>query len=355
MNLDTVICRLQYPYRIIRNRLLGKLEPIIVVLVVNNKCNFKCRYCFGDYCNRKDNNDYTTQELKDIIGELHAMGTRVLTVHGGETLLRNDIAELVDFIKSKRIYLNFITNGTLLKKKVEELRKVDSLCISLDGNKEGNDLNRGKNTFEPTLAAIKFAKKEGFHLRVQATITKYTMHDIEFLAKLAREIGYFQEFSILYQTGGVNDNYKELMLTDEETKNVIREIIKWKKLGYPIFTAYDVLYNALNWQHPFSKPHLRKDEVNPNHKTIPCYYGLTKFTVDANGFVYPCFALMESFSALNIRDVGVRKAIQNVIDNNVCVRCVHFTNNDHNLLLGLSCRQIASQCVLQVRELLGNY
>jgi len=352
-DMKSAFCRLNYPYRIIRNRILGRLEPIIVVLVVNNKCNLKCRYCFGNYCTREESQDFTTKELISIVDQLYALGTRLLTVHGGETLLRGDIGEIVDYMKKKGMYVNFITNGLLLKEKVDLIRNVDSLCISLDGREEGHNINRGRNTFKPTLRAIKFAKREGFRIRVHATITKYTMNDVEFLAKLAREVGFFQEFSVLYQCGGVSEHFQELMLSDEETKSTIREIIKWKKKGYPIYTAYRVLTNTLNWPYPYAKPHLRSEEIPPKSRPIRCFYGRTKFIIDADGFAYPCFALMDEFKALNVKEVGVKKALQYVRDTNRCAACIHFTNNDHNLLLGFSIPQVFNQCKLQLKELLG--
>lgn len=354
-SLNSLLCRLNYPYRIVRNRLLGKLEPIIVVLVVNNKCNLKCRYCFGSYCARKEYEDFSTRELIGIIEQLSALGTRLLTVHGGETLLREDIGEIVDFMKQKGMYVNFITNGLLLKKKADLIRKVDSLCISLDGREAGHDMNRGKGTFSQTLKAIQFAKKEGFRLRVHATITKYTMNDVGFLAKLAKEIGFFQEFSILYQCGGVSQHFQELMLNDGETRKVIGDIIQWKRKGYPIYTAYRVLNNALHWPYSYSKPHLRAEEIPTDFRPIPCFYGRTKFIIDADGYAYPCFALMDEFKALNVKEVGVGKAIQHIRDTNRCVSCIHFTNNDHNLLLGLSVPQVFNQCRLQLKELLRVY
>jgi MoaA/NifB/PqqE/SkfB family radical SAM enzyme len=278
-----------------------------------------------------------------------------LTVHGGETLLRDDIGEIVEYMKKRKMYVNFITNGLLLREKVNLIKRVDSLCISLDGREKGHDINRGKGTFKPTFEAIRLAKSEGFRLRVHATITKYTMNDIEFLAKLAKEIGYFQEFSILYQCGGVSEHFEELMLSDGQTKQVIKEIIRWKRKGYPIYTSYRVLTNALDWPYPYSKPHLNLDEIPPNFKPIFCFYGKTKFIIDADGFVYPCFALMDEFKALNLRDVGLQKAIQHVRDTNRCACCIHFTNNDHNLLLGFSMGQVFNQCRLQLKELLRIY
>jgi len=351
----SAVCRLQYPYQILRNKFLGTQNPLIVVLVVNNACNLKCKYCFGQYCNRTKAEDFSTQELKGIIDELYRLGTRLLTVHGGETLLREDIGEIVRYMKAKNMYVNLITNGILLESKLEQVRLVDSLCISLDGREEGNDLNRGKGAYQAALRAIRLAKKEGIRLRVHATITRHTKNDVGFLAQLEKEIGFSQEFSVLYACGGVSENMEELSISDAETKEVIRDIVAWKKKGYPIYTAERVLENAINWPAPYSKPFFRQEEIPQGFKSIPCHYGRTKFILDADGKVYPCFALLDSFDALNVRAVGVKKAIEHARAARTCSACVHLTNNDHNLLLGFSPRHVFKQCILQLKELTNRY
>jgi MoaA/NifB/PqqE/SkfB family radical SAM enzyme len=181
------------------------------------------------------------------------------------------------------------------------------------------------------------------------------MHDIDFLAKLAKEIGYLQEFSLLYQCGAANQHIKELMLTGPETRDVIRDIMKWKKAGYPIYTSYRVLDNALKWPFPYTHPHLSGGDIPKGFKPIPCYFGKTKFTIDADGYVYPCFPLIDEFKALNLKEVGLKRAMQHVIDTKKCSSCLYFTNNEHNLLLGLSLRQLIEQSHMQLKEIFGRY
>lgn len=348
----TAIKRINYVGRIFRNKILNKSEPIIVALTVNNACNLKCSYCFGDYYKRSSKNDFITEEIINICDELYSLGTRALTVHGGETLLRKDIGFLIDYMKTKGFYVNLITNGLLLSKKINDIRNVDSLCISLDGNEQGNDLNRGKGTQKKILEAIKLAKREGFRLRVQATITKHTADDIEYLAKLAKDIGFELEFSLLYLPVAKESN---LSMDPHQVKFVLEEIVKYKKMDYPIFTSFRALENAINWPFPYEKSKANYDELPADFKKIDCYYGKTKMIIDADGKVYPCFPMIDDFEALNIKEVGVKKAFQHVRDANPCVACCHLTNNDHNLLLGLSVNQIISVGYHQIKEILNLY
>lgn len=348
----TSIKRLNYVLRILKNRLFGREEPIIVALTVNNACNLNCVYCFGSYSKRKAKDDFTTDELIKIIDELWRLGTRNLTVHGGETLLRKDIGFLVDYMKQKGFYVNLITNGLLFPQRRNEIRNIDSLCISLDGAEEGNDKNRGNGSYKKIIEAIKLAKKEGFCLRVQATLTRHTASDVEFLAKLAQEIGFELEFSLLYKPS----NYElDMAMDDPETKKAIEKIIEVKKKGYPVFTSYAVLYNALNWPCSYKKSKFFAGEIPKEYKKIDCYYGKTKMIIDADGFVYPCFPMAGEFKALNIRDVGIKKAFEHVRQSNPCIACNFLTNNDHNLLLGLSIRQIWDVGMKQIQEIFNLY
>jgi MoaA/NifB/PqqE/SkfB family radical SAM enzyme len=140
-------------------------------LVVNNRCDFNCSYCFGSYHQRRTK-DYTTDELKQLIDKLYDMGTRYLNFHGGEALLRRDIGEIIDYVKQKGMYCCLITNGSLLHKKLDQVRIVDNLTISFDGAKENNDLNRGEGTYDKALSAIKLAIQEKIPLREKCQVYK---------------------------------------------------------------------------------------------------------------------------------------------------------------------------------------
>ncbi|MBI4680174.1 MAG: radical SAM protein, partial [Nitrospirae bacterium] len=255
---------------------------------INNACNFRCKYCFGEYYSRGASVDFTTEELKVIIDDLDNNGTIYATVHGGETLLRKDIGEIVRYMKSKRWHVNLITNGSLIPQKIKEIEMLDGICISLDGRKENNDCNRGKGAYDNALNAIKIVKEYGIPLRVQSTLTRYTKNDIRYMAELARQYHFHLEFSILFPT---TPTMEELSLSDNEIRTAIEEIIKVKKEGFPIFISDESLNLALHWPVSFKTPTLTIDGLPPGVKPIPCGYTRHKFTIDADGRAFPCFPL----------------------------------------------------------------
>lgn len=348
--LKTIWSRLHYFLSLLKVRLLRRMDPVISVLIVNNRCNFDCKYCYGDYANRKGQN-YTTEEIKNIIDELYNMGTRYLNVHGGETLLRKDIGEIVDYIKSKGIYCCLITNGALLHKKIDEIRNIDNITISLDGTRENNDLNRGKGTYDIALNAINLAIKEGIPLRVSATITKYTMSDIGYMANLAKEMGFSLYFNILFKP---LPHAKEFEMTHEDIKNAVSQIIEYKKKGFPIFTSYRAAEYARDWPVDHNQYHfLREKDISilpKNFHPIKCYYGKNKIIIEADGNVYPCPLLEGHFKPMNLREVGLKQAIRHVQETNDCIACPTLAHTDHNLLMDLNVAHIWYVILNQIKE-----
>jgi MoaA/NifB/PqqE/SkfB family radical SAM enzyme len=284
------------------------------------------------------------------------MGTRYLNIHGGETLLRRDIGEIVEYIKCKGMYCCLITNGSLLHKKIDQIRIVDNLTISLDGRRENNDINRGKGTYDIALNAIKLALQEDLPLRVSATITKYTMHDIEYLAKLAKDLGFSLFFSILFKP---LPQANDCEMTNEEIQTALKKVLECKRKGYPVFTSIRALEYAIDWPLDHNEKHFVKSHEMENlqddfrQKRIKCYYGINKVTIEADGNVYPCFLLGDCFKPMNWRTTGIKKAIEHVQTTNDCVACPALSQNDHNLLLGLDSKQIQMVIADQIKEALG--
>ncbi len=97
-------------------------------------CNLKCKMCVREYFDKK-NPHLTFENFKTIIDQFPYL--RQLNLTGiGEPLLNKDIFKMVEYAKSKKIYVRFTTNATLLAPKNCEkiiLSGLDELRVSLDG------------------------------------------------------------------------------------------------------------------------------------------------------------------------------------------------------------------------------
>ncbi|WP_424358523.1 radical SAM protein [Methanocella sp. MCL-LM] len=84
---------------------------------VTAACNNRCLYCYNVWkCHgRPTPGDLPASEWAKITGKLQRESSvRLITVSGGEPLLRKDLPEILGDIKARHINVNLITNGTLL-------------------------------------------------------------------------------------------------------------------------------------------------------------------------------------------------------------------------------------------------
>lgn len=306
--------------------------PLTVSLTVTNRCNLKCIYCYGSYF-RRNIKDLSTQFWTDLIDELSDMGTRLIHLEGGEPLLRKDIGLLIDHVKNRRMICRLNSNGLLVPKRLDEISRLDSLCISLDGDEESNDKNRGKGTYKKIVEAIKAAKKRGMSVLTSTVLTANNMESgaIEAVLSLAREIGFGAQFNFLYeQTTDLSDD-PACRVAERAIKESIDKLIDYKKKGWPVFYSMATYRNARDWPVSYDiKKFTKSKPAPPGFKYIPCYMGRLMCFVDGDGMVYPCGEHIGTFPALNMLDVGFKTAWDNVAQRKECLTCYNTCFNEYN-------------------------
>ena len=96
-------------------------------------------------------------------------------------------------------------------KRVEDLKKLDTLCISLDGDRESHDANRGEGSYDKAVAAVELALDHGLHTRIHMTLTKNNIGSLEYLADFSRRM------DVPLHVGNVEfiENHPDVKLTDD--------------------------------------------------------------------------------------------------------------------------------------------
>lgn len=317
---------------VLRANITKRWYPLSVTLTVTNRCNLKCIYCYGSYFTR-DIKDFPTKFWFDLIDELDGMGTRLIQLEGGEPLLRDDIGELVNYVKSKNILCRMNSNGYLVPRKIERIKDLDSLCISLDGDEESNDKNRGKGCYKKVIEAIKTARKHGLPVLTSTVLTQNNIENgaIEHILSLAREFGFGAQFNFLYEQTTDNTDDPACRVGEDAIKRAIIELIDYKKKGWPVFYSTATYINALNWPVSYNvKRFTSKTPAPRGFKHIKCYMGKLMCFVDGDGMVYPCGEHIGRFPALNILDVGFKKAWENIAKHKDCYACYNTCFDEYN-------------------------
>ena len=68
--------------------------PVHVVWEITLACDLKCQHC-GSRAGRRRPDELTTAECLDLVAQLARLGTREVTLIGGEAYLRRDWVEIV--------------------------------------------------------------------------------------------------------------------------------------------------------------------------------------------------------------------------------------------------------------------
>lgn len=334
-------------------RLTHQSHPLFVVLVVNNHCDLTCDYCYGDYGNRhgQEYKDYSTAQLLELIDELWRLGTRLLTIHGGEAMLRKDIGEIINYCKLKGFYVSFNTNGFQVAKRIEEIRGVDTLVVSLDGREANNDKHRGAGNFATAVEAIRAGVAAQIPSVISATLTRDNMQDMEYLAELARSLGVRVQYSILYnpEEAAVHD----MLMSSEETRRTAQKVLDLKHKGFPVYYSDNVLNTTIHWPGNHDRKYAKADPSwdKTKFEPVPCYHGILKYQIDADGRVVECWAT-DWDHAPNIKTLGVEGALNKCHDDKKCYHCSLLANNEHNAMMHMSPRTLLNVLRIQVADAL---
>ena len=136
-----------------------------LIFELTNKCNLNCRWCGV----KKGKDVLSYDKIVSIIGKNKP---RFVELTGGEPMLRKDIFKLIDYCKSKGIYVSINTNGTLVNDKVAKRLNADVVRVSVDGLEKTNDKIRGKGSFKKTLNGINSLKKYNKRIIISTAVGK---------------------------------------------------------------------------------------------------------------------------------------------------------------------------------------
>ncbi len=135
---------------------LPLVKPERVNLVINNTCNLQCVMC--DLWKVQDDQVLSLDQVRKLLDEMAAWGTKFLTLTGGEPLLHPDFFRIVEEAADRGITTEVNSNaafGEALAERIQASR-LDRFNISLDGTRpETHDAIRGRpGTFDRVVRLI---------------------------------------------------------------------------------------------------------------------------------------------------------------------------------------------------------
>ena len=153
------------------------IYPFYASFKVTHICSLKCSFC---NVWKEKTPDLKKEEIFKVIDNIATSSIIVLSLEGGDPLVRKDLGEILQYAHQKPFYLFFTTNGHLLDKRpMKEYGKhIDYLHISID---EGHD---NLAFFD----RLKEFQSYGPEICIQIVVTKGTLSTLEEKVKRVYEV-----------------------------------------------------------------------------------------------------------------------------------------------------------------------
>jgi len=159
------------------------------------RCNNDCCHCWlrlpADDPAR--GRELSLDEIKDIVDQARALGTRRWSISGGEPLLRPDFPEIFDTLTARAVSYTLNTNGTLITPQIARLlkRKGTKLVAFYGATPETYDrVTRRPGGFEKVMRGFRYLKEAGAAFIVQLIPMRENWHEWQKMIELAKSLSH---------------------------------------------------------------------------------------------------------------------------------------------------------------------
>ena len=272
--------------------------PRSTLLELTLRCNMNCSHC-GSIAGGKRKNELSTEQWLDVCDQLSNMGCKLVTLLGGEPLLRKDWYIIAERVKLLDMKLTIISNGYLINDDIiNQFKKLNpyTIGISLDGaSAETHDcIRRKKGSFSKSVEVLQKLKEAGIATTVITTVSKTNIRDLPSIKNMLVNRGIAWQIQVAVPIGRFP---KEQFLSNEEFYAVAlfistcREKYSFKEL--PIMGAHSMGYFSKNL------PNLMLC------KWDGCPAGKTVISIRSDGGAIGCLSLPDEFLEGNVKDGGL--------------------------------------------------
>ena len=273
----------------------------ILLLFLTNKCNLRCAMCgvWQHNTARETAGELSTGEWTSVLDSASHLGTSLISISGGEPLLRPDLNTIIAHARELGIAVHLCSNGTTLTDaRIARLRGsgVNTLSVSLESHlPEIHDGLRGSGTFHKVVRGIELLRDKAPEIRVGLNylITALNFRDMDRMISLAKDLGVHQvKFAPIHTNlqhkGKRTTEFEPLVFKDHHLAALEREL--------------DKLHKAMEGSELLSVSPMFLSGISTYYRhagRFRCYAGYVACAINPFGSVTPCCDLD---GGLSVRD-----------------------------------------------------
>jgi len=268
-----------------------KFHPVLCYLFTDWKCNVDCHYCFQ---NDNARPGMSWETAKSSIDWLKAIGCRVLSIMGGEPLIRKKfILDVIRYGSENGFFVYLPTNGQLMDERfIDEMGEAGlaALNLAVDCVEPKPGLPKAFSKIEPQFRyLVKQQEKYGYLVFLNINICRNNIEDARRLTEIAHEYRIGTDYHL-------NEAPHDFVRTDH---------YKHKEDSlYILPEQYDQVDQLLDWliekqqrdRWPMVNPVAHLETLKKRMRgTIPawdCRAGQSGFLIRPDGSLAPCFDMI---------------------------------------------------------------
>lgn len=273
---------LHYQYRCLRLG-MGFLRRrfIHANLQVTYRCNFSCSICDFWKTQHDPARELSLADVRIIGRKLNELGTLIVSLAGGEPLIREDLPQVIRILADANHFPILITNGWFVEEPLarEILRAgLQEISVSVDyADPARHDAQRGKEgSWERAIRALDILNRARPDLRNRVHMISVLMddnlEDIEKLIRISRDLGVTYMLSLYSWNRGT----KPRRLPEQK----VTEHLLALKAKYPEFITLTSYIERL-------------DEAIANGGIGQCQTGRLLMNIDPQGQVSRCTEMLD--------------------------------------------------------------
>lgn len=284
-------------------------RPFNCLLQVTNRCNMKCSFC-DFWPNTDRDHELSVAHYRRLASQLGQLGNFLVSIEGGEPLVRQDLVQIVEAFSAQHIPTLFSNGWYVTPENARALFQagLGTCCISIDyPDAPRHDAKRClPGAFERAWQAVDLLKaaapRGGKQVAVMSVVMEDNWRDLEALLELSQAHGVGHQFTLL-STGGFRRGRSHLdQLPGPEAAEAL---LRWWR-QYPHLRYF--------------RDYFREMQAFLAAGPLPtCRAGVQSFNIDHIGNVAACIERIdtvygnvkdESLASIHARMVADRQPIE---------------------------------------------